>query len=33
MKMINVRFWHKADIAMHSVNVRFLGVKRTLVDV
>ena len=30
--MRNVRFWHKADIARLSSNVRFLGVKRTLID-
>ena len=32
MSQANVRLWHKADIAMHSVNVRFsnwpAGVKR-----
>jgi hypothetical protein len=26
----DVRFWHKADIPTPSINVRILGVKRTL---
>ena len=26
---VDVCFWHKADIQLSSVNVRFRGVKRT----